>query len=222
MEGNALMNIIVMGAPGVGKGTYTELISKKYNLPHISTGDMFRSEAKKGTKIGNMAREVMEAGGLMPDDITNKLLKKRLKQKDCKDGFILDGYPRSIEQAKALEKITNTDKVINFVANDEIIIDRVSGRIVCRKCGATYHEKNIPPKKPGVCDSCGGELYRRQDDEPDVVRKRLQVYYEKTAPLIDYYKDKGMLVNVDLSGPYREYPKVLEQVERALAVLGAY
>lgn len=218
MEDNALMKLVVMGAPGVGKGTYTELLSKRYKLPHVSTGDMFRKEIKKGTRIGKLAKEIIDKGGLVPDDITTNMLKKRLGRKDCVNGFILDGYPRNIEQAKALEKITKIDKVINFVAPDEVITDRVSGRIICKKCGAIYHIKNIPPKKPGVCDACGGELYQREDDNPQSVKVRLKVYHEKTAPLIGYYKDKGLLADVDVSTPYKEYVKVLEQLDKVLGI----
>lgn len=218
MEDNALMKLVVMGAPGVGKGTYTKLLSKRYKLPHISTGDMFREEIKKGRELGKLAKEIIDKGNLVPDDITTNMLKKRLKKSDCGNGFILDGYPRNIQQAKSLENITNIDKVINFVAPDEVITNRVSGRIICKKCGAIYHIKNIPPKKQGICDACGGELYQREDDNPESVKIRLKIYHEKTALLIEYYKKKGLLADVDVSSPYKEYMKVLKQVDKALGI----
>ncbi len=194
------MNIIALGAPGVGKGTYTGLMAETFRLPHISTGDMFRENIKGNTEIGIKAKEYMDKGFLVPDEIVIGMLKERIKKDDCKDGFILDGFPRTIPQADALKKIAKIDKVLNFVASEEVIIERLSGRRVCRKCGAIYHIKNVPPKKPGICDSCGGEIYQREDDKEEVIRSRLKEYEAKTAPLIEYYKD--ILFDLDVSSPY--------------------
>lgn len=212
------MNLVVMGSPGVGKGTYTGLLSKRYKIPHLSTGVLTRDEIDKGTELGKSFKESIEKGELVPDDIITSMLKKRLSKEDCKQGFMLEGYPRNVNQAKILEGLIKVDKVINFVASDEAVVDRLSGRIICRKCGATYHIKNIPPKKPGVCDECGGEIYQRKDDEPESVKKRLEIYREQTAPLIDYYKAKDLLVDIDVSTPYEEYPAVLKEVDKALGV----
>lgn len=213
------MNLIGLGAPGVGKGTYTKLLSKRYKILHISTGDLCREEIKKGTQFGKkLAKEFLEKGILVPDDIITNMLKERLGKDDCKNGFILEGYPRNISQAKILEGMIKIDKVLNFVAPDEVITDRLSGRIICKSCGAIYHIKNVPPKEPGICDVCGGKLYQREDDRPESVKVRLKIYHEKTAPLIKYYKKKGLLADVDVSTPYEEYPKVLKEVDKILRI----
>jgi len=193
------MRLVFIGPPGVGKGTYATAISKKYGIPHISTGDILREEVKKGSEIGLKAREYMERGELVPDGIIIEIIRRRLAEEDCKKGFILDGFPRTLPQAEALDRITRIDLVLNFVAPDEVIIERLSGRRICRVCGAIYHVKYMPPKVPGKCDKCGGELYQREDDKPEVVRRRLEVYRKRTEPVIQYYRDKGVLVDVDAS-----------------------
>lgn len=196
------MKIIMLGAPGAGKGTQAAKISEKYGIPHISTGDIFRENIKNGTELGKKAKGYMDAGELVPDELTCDLVVDRIHQDDAKKGYILDGFPRTIPQAEALtaalaksgEKV---DYALEINLADEAIINRMGGRRVCKKCGATYHIVNIPPKKEGVCDNCGGELMLREDDAPETVKKRLDVYHAQTAPLIEYYKNEGVLHVID-------------------------
>jgi len=212
----AKMNIVLLGSPGVGKGTYAKRISKIYDIPQISTGDMFREAIKNKTGIGLKAKEYMDKGELVPDDVTIGIVDERLKQDDCKNGFMLDGFPRTITQADALSNIIAIDKVLNFTASDDTIIDRLSGRRVCRNCGAIFHIRNIIPKVEGVCDNCGGEVYQREDDKPESVKKRLDVYKKQTAPLIDYYKEKELLADIDADKPIEQVDEIIADVGNAL------
>jgi len=212
----AKMNIVLLGSPGVGKGTYAKRISKIYNIPHISTGDMFREAIKNKTEIGLKAKGYMDKGELVPDDVTIKTVEERLKKDDCKNGFMLDGFPRTIAQAEALDKIVVIDKVLDFTASDEVIIDRLSGRRICKSCGAIFHIRNIIPKTEGVCDNCGGELYQRDDDKPESVKKRLDVYREQTEPLIEYYKEKELLADIDANKPIEQVDEIIADVRKAL------
>jgi adenylate kinase len=201
MEG-LLMKIIMLGAPGAGKGTQAKKIAEKYQIPHVSTGDIFRSNIKEGTQLGRKAKEYMDQGALVPDELTIGMLMDRIQQEDCKNGYVLDGFPRTIPQAESLQKaITEMGQKIDFAIDvdvpDENIINRMSGRRACISCGATYHIVYNPSKVPGVCDVCGSELVLRDDDKPETVKKRLAVYHDQTRPLIDYYKEAGVLVNVD-------------------------
>lgn len=196
------MKIIMLGAPGAGKGTHAKKITEKFGIPAISTGDIFRENIKNGTELGKKAKEYMDAGNLVPDELVCDLVVDRLKQDDCKNGYILDGFPRTIPQAEALTAaLAKYDDAIDYALEifieDQAIIDRMSGRRVCKSCGATYHVVNIPPKTEGVCDECDGELIVRDDDAPETVKKRLDVYHEQTAPLIDYYKKQGILKVID-------------------------
>ena len=196
------MKIIMLGAPGAGKGTQAKQIAEKYTIPHISTGDIFRANIKQGTELGKKAKSYMDAGGLVPDELVCDLVVDRIGQDDCKNGFVLDGFPRTIPQAEALtdalKKIGQSmDFAIDVDVPDENIIDRMSGRRACLNCGATYHVVNIPPKKEGICDKCGEEIVLRDDDKPETVKKRLDVYHKQTQPLIDYYKKEGILKSVD-------------------------
>jgi adenylate kinase len=201
MEG-LLMKIIMLGAPGAGKGTQAKKIAEKYQIPHVSTGDIFRSNIKEGTQLGRKAKEYMDQGALVPDELTIGMLMDRIQQEDCKNGYVLDGFPRTIPQAESLQKaITEMGQKIDFAINvdvpDENIINRMSGRRACISCGATYHIVYNPSKVAGICDVCGSELVLRDDDKPETVKKRLAVYHDQTRPLIDYYKEAGVLVNVD-------------------------
>lgn len=196
------MRLIMLGAPGAGKGTQAANLAKELNIPHISTGDIFRANIKNGTELGKKAKSYMDAGKLVPDELVCDLVADRIAQDDCKDGFILDGFPRTIPQAEALadavEKLgTKIDYAVNIDVPDEAIIERMSGRRACVNCGATYHVKYNPPKKDGVCDVCGQTLVLRDDDKPETVKTRLDVYHKQTQPLIDYYDGRNLLVTVD-------------------------
>jgi len=201
-KGGFNMKIIMLGAPGAGKGTHAKKISEKYSIPHISTGDIFRANIKEGTELGKKAKEYMDQGLLVPDELTCDLVMDRIQQDDCKNGFVLDGFPRTIPQAEALtaalEKINEKmDYALDIEIADEKIVERMSGRRVCTKCGAPFHIVNIPPKTEGICDHCGGELQFRADDQPETVLKRLGVYHEQTQPLIEYYAKQGILKEID-------------------------
>jgi len=195
------MNLIFLGPPGVGKGTIAKEVVKEKNIPQISTGDLLRAAVKKGSELGIKAKGYMDSGKLVPDDLVIDLLKKRIKKDDCQEGFILDGFPRTIPQAESLEGEAKIDKTMNFKALNETIIQRLSGRRTCKKCNAIFHITNIPPKVEGICDKCGGELFQRDDDKPDAIKKRLEVYQKQTAPLIDFYKEKGILADIDTEQP---------------------
>lgn len=200
------MKIIMLGAPGAGKGTQAKQIADKYSIPHISTGDIFRANIKNGTELGKKAKQYMDQGALVPDELTCDLVMDRIQQDDCKNGFVLDGFPRTIPQAEALDaalgKINEKmDYAIDVDVPDENIVNRMSGRRACLNCGATYHLISIPPKVEGICDRCGSEIVLREDDKPETVQKRLKVYHEQTQPLIDYYKNQGILKSVDGTQP---------------------
>lgn len=192
------MKIVMLGAPGAGKGTQAKMISEKYGIPHISTGDIFRANIKENTELGQKAKTYMDKGLLVPDELVVDLVVDRLAQDDAKKGYVLDGFPRTIPQAEALAKIgEKMDYAINVEVPDENIIDRMSGRRACVACGGTYHIKYNPTKKEGICDACGGELILRDDDKPETVKQRLEVYHTQTQPLIDYYTKEGILKEVD-------------------------
>ena len=192
------MNIIFLGAPGAGKGTQAEKVAEKFNIPTVSTGNIIREALSAGTEMGKKAKAYIESGKLVPDEVVIGIIKERLSKDDCKNGFILDGFPRTIPQAAALDKMgINIDKVVDIEVPDESIKDRMSGRRVCAKCGASYHLLYKKPKTEGVCDLCGGELIQRKDDKPETVADRLSVYHEQTEPLKNYYKDAGKLSIVD-------------------------
>ena len=196
------MKIIMLGAPGAGKGTQAKQIAEKYSIPHISTGDIFRANIKGGTALGMEAKEYMDKGQLVPDELTVRILLDRVANDDCKNGYVLDGFPRTIPQAEVLDtEVKKLGETVDFAIDvdvpDENIINRMGGRRACLKCGATYHMTYIPPKKEGICDACGSELVLRDDDKPETVKKRLDVYHEQTQPLIDYYKKQGILKTVD-------------------------
>ena len=200
------MKIIMLGAPGAGKGTQAKQIAGKYSIPHISTGDIFRANIKNGTELGKKAKEYMDQGLLVPDELTCDLVMDRIQQDDCKNGFVLDGFPRTIPQAESLDAaLTKIDEKMDYAIDvdvpDENIVSRMSGRRACLDCGATYHIVSLPPKTEGMCDHCGSDLVLRDDDKPETVQKRLTVYHEQTQPLIDYYKNQGILKSVDGTQP---------------------
>lgn len=196
------MKIIMLGAPGAGKGTQAKMIADKYQVPHVSTGDIFRANIKEGTELGKEAKTYMDKGLLVPDELTVKILLDRVAKEDCKNGYVLDGFPRTIPQAEVLDKALSEmgdaiDFAIDVEVPDENIVRRMSGRRACLACGATYHIVHVPPKKEGICDRCGKELVLRDDDKPETVKNRLEVYHDQTQPLIDFYTKKGILKTVD-------------------------
>lgn len=208
-----------MGLPGAGKGTQAEQIVEKYNIPHISTGDMFRAAMKNNTELGRKAKSFMDNGDLVPDEVTNGIVRERLSEDDAKDGFLLDGFPRTVEQAQELENIlsdlgTELDAVINIDVEKDVLMKRLTGRWICRTCGKTYHEIYNPPKAPGKCDLDGGELYQRDDDKKETVEKRLNVNMKQTKPLLDFYSEKGKLHNINGE---QEIKDVFVDVEKILA-----
>ena len=212
------MKIIMLGAPGAGKGSQASRIATEYQLPHISTGDIFRANLKEETELGKRAKSFMDKGELVPDDITIAMLLDRIHKEDCKNGYILDGFPRTIPQAEALKealakKNEKIDLALDVEATDELIIKRMAGRRTCPTCGAIYHIVTLPPKTEGICDRCGADLIQRKDDNEETVKNRLKIYHEVTEPLISYYKKEGILEEIDGA---EELDKVFEKVKRII------
>lgn len=216
------MNIILMGLPGAGKGTQAEKIVATYGIPHISTGDMFRAAMQQETELGLKAKSFMDKGELVPDEVTNGIVKERLQQADTEKGFLLDGFPRTQAQAEALDKILaelnrSIDAVINIEVNPDILMERLTGRIICRNCGATYHKTNNPPKVEGTCDRCGShDFYQREDDKPETVKRRLDVNIAQGQPIIDHYRAQGLVH--DIQGN-QEIEAVFSDIEKVLSNL---
>ncbi len=192
-----MVNVIFIGPPGAGKGTVASMLHDDYGYVPLSTGDILRNAVKEGTELGMKAKSYMDKGELVPDDVIIGIVKEYMSANSAAKGFVFDGFPRTIAQAEALEKMTHISCVFLLNASEDVVIERLSGRRVCRKCGAIYHIRNHPPKVEGVCDICGGELYQRDDDKEETIRRRLKVYQEQTAPLIGFYKEKGLLVEID-------------------------
>ncbi|MBC1742296.1 adenylate kinase [Listeria welshimeri] len=212
------MKLVLMGLPGAGKGTQAEQIVEKYNIPHISTGDMFRAAMKNNTELGKKAKSFMDNGDLVPDEVTNGIVRERLAEDDAKNGFLLDGFPRTVEQAAELENIlsdlgTELDAVINIEVDKDVLMKRLTGRWICRTCGKTYHEIYNPPKIAGKCDLDGGELYQREDDKRETVENRLNVNMKQTKPLLDFYSEKGKLHSIngeqDINDVFVDVEKIL-------------
>lgn len=213
------MKIIMLGAPGAGKGTRAAMIAENYKIPHISTGDIFRANIKNGTELGKEAKGYMDQGLLVPDELTVKILLDRVAQEDCQNGYVLDGFPRTIPQAEVLDQELSklgdkVDYAIDVDVSDDVIVNRMAGRRACLKCGATYHVAHVPPQQEGICDKCGSELVLRDDDAPETVKHRLEVYHEQTQPLIDFYAQKGILKSVDGTG------EVKDALKEIVAILG--
>jgi len=218
-----ILRLILMGPPGCGKGTQGKKLEAKYGVPQLSTGDALRQAVRDRTETGLKAKEYMDAGGLVPDDVIIGIVRERLSAPDCKNGYILDGFPRTIGQAEALDTMLSKQNVtltavVNLEVPDEVLIERLSGRRQCRKCGLGYHVKFNPPKVEGVCDACGGELYQRDDDNESTVRSRLEVYKRDTAPLLDYYAAKGILANIPGVGNIEDiYSRICSLIDEKLA-----
>ncbi|GHI00476.1 adenylate kinase [Neobacillus kokaensis] len=215
------MNLVLMGLPGAGKGTQAEQIVEKYGIPHISTGDMFRAAMKEGTELGLQAKSFMDKGELVPDEVTIGIVRERLSKEDCQQGFLLDGFPRTVPQAEALETLLEElnkkiDYVININVDKSILMERLTGRRICKDCGSTYHLVFNPPAKEGVCDRCGGELYQRADDNADTVQNRLDVNIKQQEPLLTFYETKGYLRTID---GQQHIEKVFADIEELLRVI---
>jgi adenylate kinase len=209
--------VVLLGAPGAGKGTQAARLSEELSLPHVATGDLLREHRARGTALGKEAQRSMDAGELVADALVLDMLFERVAKPDCADGFLLDGFPRTLAQASALkQRLGQVDlRVLDLEVSDETIVERAAGRLLCKECGAIYHTESAPPAQPGVCDSCGGELYQRKDDAPDVVRERLRVYHEKTRPLVDFYRREGVLESLDGERtPDAVYQSLLERIRR--------
>lgn len=213
-----MLRTILLGPPGAGKGTQAVRIVEKYNIPHISTGDIFRENIKKGTELGKKAQEYMNKGELVPDDLVVEIACSRLLEEDCKEGFLLDGFPRTVYQAEKLDEFLaahgrKVEHVLDIAVEKEELITRLTGRLVCRACGASYHKVNMPPKTEGVCDTCGGELYQRADDTKETVENRIEVYEAQTKPLVDFYEKAGVIAHIDgatgLDNVFADIVKVL-------------
>lgn len=210
-------NLILLGGPGAGKGTQAKKLVEHYRIPQISTGDILRAAVKAGTELGRTAKKHMDAGELVPDAVVIGIIEERLKEPDTKNGYILDGFPRTIAQAKALDEIlkklgSQLDHVISIEVSDDELVNRLAGRWTCRSCGQMYHNKNKPPKKESICDECGGELYQRDDDKIETIKERLKTYHAQTSPLIDYYKGKNLLRVIDGQGGIEEIFSKIKQV----------
>ncbi|MBN1941439.1 MAG: adenylate kinase [Candidatus Diapherotrites archaeon] len=214
------MNLVFIGKQGVGKGTYAQKLSAEHGLPQISTGELLREEIKTGSDLGKKVEEIINRGELVSDELVAEMLKSRLSLDDAQKGFILDGFPRTVNQAKALDALLEKSgkkiqAVLNFVAPDSVLLERLTGRRTCKKCGTIYHTKNMPPKKEGICDKCGSELYQRDDDKEQAIKKRWQAYEEQTKPVLEYYRKQGKLEEIDASKEVSEiYPKIGEALSK--------
>ncbi|HBT39615.1 MAG: Adenylate kinase [Thermotoga sp. 50_1627] len=217
------MRIVLLGAPGAGKGTLARDLVELFSVPHISTGDMFREAVASGSELGKQVQHILSSGALVPDEIVNRLVRDRISKPDCKDGFILDGYPRTVQQASALDEMLKNmghklDAVLYLKVSEDVVVKRLTNRRVCPKCGKIYNLLSMPPKKDEICDDCGTKLVQRDDDKEDVVRNRFRVYTETTAPLINYYKERGILVEIDAEADHRNtVQKAVEALKKVIA-----
>ncbi|MEM2087875.1 MAG: adenylate kinase [Thermoproteota archaeon] len=214
------MKMIIFGPPGSGKGTYSSRLAPRLGVPHVSTGDILRSEIASGTELGRSISNYVSNGKLVPDEVVNKVIEKRLSMDDCKKGFVLDGYPRTLQQAEFLNHVVKIDFVINLNVPEEVLVRRISSRLVCRNCGAVYNRLTLKPKVEGICDKCGGELYQREDDKPEVVRERIKIYEREFAPLLEHYRKTGVVLDFfyepDESGVDASPDAVVDKIVKAL------
>ena len=215
------MNVLLMGPPGAGKGTQADFIKARYPIPHISTGDMFREAVSKGTDLGKEAKKYMDSGNLVPDEVTIGIVEERLAEDDCEQGFLLDGFPRTVKQAEALDQVLarmgkKVQAAIDIYVPEDVLVERISGRVSCKDCKAVYHLTFNPPAKAGICDKCGGELIQRSDDQGEAVKKRLEVYAEQTNPLIEYYQKQGALNGIDGNRSSKEVFADIKKVMESL------
>ena len=212
------MKLVIFGPPSAGKGTQAQKLSKKYGIPQIATGDLLREHVAKKTPIGIKVKAILDAGKLGPDDLIVQIIKDRVSQPDCRNGYLLDGFPRTMNQAKELEKMTDVDLVLNIAVDHKALVERAVGRRICSKCAAVYHVKSNPPKKSGTCDKCGTSLVQRDDDKEETVQKRLRVYQEQTAPLIEHYRSKGKLMDIDgskgIDGVFDQMVKAVDGLKK--------
>jgi len=213
-----MMKLVIFGPPSAGKGTQAQKLSKRYGIPQIATGDLLREHVAKKTPIGVKVKEILDAGKLGPDDLIVQMIKDRVSEPDCKNGYLLDGFPRTMNQAKELEKMTDIDLVLNIVVDPEVLVERAVGRRICPKCAAVYHVSFNPPKRRGICDKCGTPLVQRDDDKEETVRRRLKVYQEQTAPLVEYYRSRGKLVDIDgskgIEGVFEQLVNAVEGIRK--------
>lgn len=213
-----MIKLVIFGPPSAGKGTQAQKLSKRYGIPHVATGDLLREHVAKKTPIGVKVKEILDAGRLGPDDLIVQMIKERVSQPDCRNGYLLDGFPRTMNQARELEKMTDIDLVLNIVVDPEMLVERAVGRRICPRCAAVYHVRFNPPKNDGICDKCGAPLIQRDDDREGTIRRRLKVYQEQTAPLIEYYRSKGKLVDIDgskgIEGVFEQLVGAVESVKR--------
>lgn len=209
------MNLVIFGPPGGGKGTYSTRVSERYEIPHIATGDIFREQVSEGTELGKKIEGYLDRGELVPDEVVNSVIEERLSKPDCEDGFILDGYPRTVLQAKKLDKITEIDLVINLDVSEDVIVARLSSRRICEDCGEIYNLKFLPPEEEGICDKCGGELYQREDDKPEVIRKRFEEYQEKAEPLLEFYMGKTSVRDIPIPEE-RPIDEIMDEIHDAI------
>jgi adenylate kinase len=213
------LNIVILGPPGAGKGTYARLLSEKHNIPTISVGDLFRKAITDETELGRTVKNYLSSGELVPDKIVIDVVKNRLEEDDCKKGFLLDGYPRTVPQAEAMMDFKKIDVAFNFIVPDDVIATRIGGRRTCSKCGTIFHLINVPPKVDGICDRCSGLLIQRADEKPQIIKNRLEVFRKKTKPVADYLRAKDLVVDIDANYPFEEIDKIIDQCENHLRTI---
>lgn len=213
------MRLVFFGPPGSGKGTYASIIAPRYGIAHVSAGDLLRETVKSGGEVGRLIASYIEQGQMVPNEIANQLVGERIQKPDCRKGFILDGYPRSLAQAQALERMSSIDAIVNLVVPDHVIIERLGVRRVCRQCGAVYNLISVKPRREGICDACGGELYQREDDKPEVVKQRLKLHREQIEPVLKYFEGKVPILNIECKEAHAPVEAMVEKILKALQTI---